>query len=67
MNLKVVRPLKRITRIAEEVSTGHMDVESEQMLSNDEIGNLARAFRRMQLSLEMAMKRIKRYPENTEV
>ena len=52
-------PLKRMTRIAEEVSTGHMDVEFEQM-SNDEIGNLAKAFKRMQLSLEMAMKRIKR-------
>jgi HAMP domain-containing protein len=41
-----------------------MDVEFEQ-LSNDEIGQLARAFKRMQLSLEMAMKRIKRRSENT--
>jgi HAMP domain-containing protein len=64
LNQKVVRPLKRITRVAEEVSTGHMDVEFEQ-LSNDEIGQLARAFKRMQLSLEMAMKRIKRRSENT--
>ncbi|MCC5630474.1 c-type heme family protein [Nostoc sphaeroides] len=59
LNRQVVMPLKRMTRIAEEVSTGHMDVEFEQM-SNDEIGNLAKAFKRMQLSLEMAMKRIKR-------
>ncbi|MDZ8184610.1 MAG: DUF3365 domain-containing protein [Nostoc sp. ChiSLP02] len=59
LNRQVVIPLKRMTRIAEEVSTGHMEVEFEQM-SNDEIGNLARAFKRMQLSLEMAMKRIKR-------
>lgn len=59
LNRQVVMPLKRMTRIAEEVSTGHMEVEFEQM-SNDEIGNLAKAFRRMQLSLEMAMKRIKR-------
>jgi HAMP domain-containing protein len=64
LNQKVVRPLKRMTRIAEEVSTGHMDVEFEQ-LSNDEIGQLAKAFRRMQLSLEMAMKRIKRPSEST--
>ncbi|MGI2905859.1 c-type heme family protein [Tolypothrix sp. VBCCA 56010] len=64
LNQKVVRPLKRITRVAEEVSTGHMDVEFEQF-SNDEIGQLARAFRRMQLSLEMAMKRIKRRSETT--
>lgn len=59
LNRQVVIPLKRMTRIAEEVSTGHLEVEFEQM-SNDEIGNLARAFKRMQLSLEMAMKRIKR-------
>jgi HAMP domain-containing protein len=59
LNRQVVMPLKRMTRIAEEVSTGHMEVEFEQM-SNDEIGNLAKAFKRMQLSLEMAMKRIKR-------
>ena len=61
---EIVRPLRRITRVAEEVSTGHMDVEFEQ-LTNDEIGNLARAFKRMKLSLEMAMKRIKRPPGNT--
>ncbi|WP_375505968.1 DUF3365 domain-containing protein [uncultured Nostoc sp.] len=59
LNRQVVMPLKRMTRIAEEVSTGHMEVEFEQM-SNDEIGNLAKAFKRMQLSLEMAMRRIKR-------
>ncbi|MDZ8261869.1 Tll0287-like domain-containing protein [Nostoc sp. ChiQUE01b] len=59
LNRQIVIPLKRMTRIAEEVSTGHMEVEFEQM-SNDEIGNLAKAFKRMQLSLEMAMKRIKR-------
>ncbi|MBW4686277.1 MAG: DUF3365 domain-containing protein [Komarekiella atlantica HA4396-MV6] len=64
LNKQVVKPLKRITRVAEEVSTGHMDVEFEQF-SNDEIGNLAKAFKRMQLSLEMAMKRIKRSQGNT--
>ncbi len=64
LNRQVVRPLKRITRVAEEVSTGHMDVEFEQ-LSNDEIGNLAKAFKRMKLSLEMAMKRLKRPYGNT--
>ncbi|BAY44397.1 sensor protein [Scytonema sp. HK-05] len=59
LNRQVIIPLKRITRIAEEVSTGHMDVDFDQM-SNDEIGNLAKAFKRMKLSLEMAMKRIRR-------
>jgi methyl-accepting chemotaxis protein len=64
LNRQVVKPLKRITRVAEEVSTGHMDVEFEEF-SNDEIGNLAKAFKRMQFSLEMAMKRIKRSQGNT--
>ncbi len=64
LNRQIVRPLKRITRVAEEVSTGHMDVDFEQ-LSNDEIGNLAKAFKRMKLSLEMAMRRLKRPPGST--
>ncbi|WP_416676634.1 c-type heme family protein [Egbenema bharatensis] len=59
LNRQVIRPLKRMTRVAEEVSTGHTDLEFEQ-LSNDEIGNLARAFKRMQLSLEIALKRLNR-------
>lgn len=59
LNRQIIRPLKRMTRVAEEVSTGHTNVEFEQ-LSNDEIGNLAKAFRRMQLSLEIALKRLNR-------
>ncbi|MEL6457268.1 MAG: DUF3365 domain-containing protein [Cyanobacteria bacterium J06621_15] len=58
LNRQVIRPLKRITRVAEDVSTGHMEVDFDAV-SNDEIGNLARAFKRMKLSLEMAMKRLK--------
>lgn len=59
LNRQVVLPLKRITRVAEEVSTGHMEVDFDQV-SNDEIGNLARAFKRMKLSLDMAMKRLQK-------
>ncbi|MBO3460831.1 DUF3365 domain-containing protein [Aetokthonos hydrillicola Thurmond2011] len=65
LNRQVIRPLKQITRVAEEVSTGHMEVEFEQ-LYNDEIGKLAQAFKRMKLSLEMAIKRIKRNTGSTE-
>ncbi len=64
LNCQIIRPLKRMTRVAEEVSTGHMDVDFEQ-LSNDEIGHLAKAFIRMKLSLEMAMRRLKRPPVKT--
>jgi HAMP domain-containing protein len=59
LNRQVILPLKRITRIAEEVSTGHLDIDFDRVY-NDEIGNLVNAFRRMKLSLEMAMRRIKR-------
>jgi HAMP domain-containing protein len=59
LNREVVAPLKRITQVAEEISTGHMDVDFER-LSNDEIGHLASSFQRMKFSLDMAMKRIKR-------
>lgn len=61
---QVVRPLKRLTRVAEEVSTGHMDVDFQE-LSHDEIGNLAKAFKRMKFSLQMAMNRLKRNSGST--
>jgi len=41
-----IRPLKRLTQIAERVASGHMD-ESIEIVSNDEIGKLAGAFNRM--------------------
>ncbi len=53
----VIRPLNRMAKVAEQVSTGYMDAEFEDM-SNDEIGNLAKAFKRMKLSLVMAMSRL---------
>lgn len=31
LNNQIIRPLKKITRVAEEVSTGHLDVEFEQL------------------------------------
>jgi HAMP domain-containing protein len=59
LNRQIIRPLKRMTRVAEEVSTGHTNVEFEA-LANDEIGNLAKAFKRMQLSLDIALRRLSR-------
>ena len=57
LNRNVIRPLNRMARVAEEVSTGNMDAEFERM-NKDEIGNLAEAFKRMKLSLSMAMGRL---------
>ncbi|MEO0853425.1 MAG: DUF3365 domain-containing protein [Cyanobacteria bacterium J06648_11] len=50
----VIRPLMRMANVADEVSTGKMDIEFEQT-TNDEIGVLAAAFNRMRVSLAMAM------------
>jgi len=58
---QIIAPLKRLTRIAEEVSTGHLDLQFEPP-SNDEIGSLAKAFKRMQFSLAIAMKKLKENP-----
>lgn len=55
----VIRPLNRMVTVADQVSTGHMDVEFEQD-SEDEIGQLAAAFNRMKLSLSMAMRMLNR-------
>ena len=59
LNHNVIRPLKRIARVAEEVSVGNLDAEFEE-LNQDEIGSLAEAFRRMKMSLAMAMNRLSR-------
>ncbi|MEM6836560.1 MAG: DUF3365 domain-containing protein [Cyanobacteria bacterium P01_C01_bin.120] len=58
----VVRPLNRMARVAEAVSMG--DIQSEFIQdSQDEVGQLAEAFNRMRLSLQMAMQRLERYRE----
>ncbi|MGF1479987.1 MAG: DUF3365 domain-containing protein [Cyanophyceae cyanobacterium] len=59
LNRTVTRPLKRMARVADQVSIGNMAIEFEQ-LTNDEVGDLAKAFQRMKVSLEMAMKRLNR-------
>ncbi|CAN1213275.1 DUF3365 domain-containing protein [Tumidithrix helvetica PCC 7403] len=56
----VIKPLKRMAQVAQEVSTGKMDAEFEQT-SHDEIGVLAEAFNRMKLSLAMAMEMLNRH------
>ncbi len=50
----VVRPLNRMARVAQAVSTGDKDAKFERV-SNDEVGRLAEAFTRMQISFAMAM------------
>jgi HAMP domain-containing protein len=54
LQITVIKPLKQMTVVAQEVSMGKLDSEFQQT-SHDEIGVLASAFNRMKLSLAMAM------------
>lgn len=53
----VVRPINRITKVAEAVSLGGMDANFDKQY-NDEVGRLVDAFTRMKTSLEIAIKRL---------
>ncbi|WP_138501752.1 DUF3365 domain-containing protein [Nostoc sp. PA-18-2419] len=50
----VILRIKRIEKIAQQVSTGDMTADFEE-ISNDEIGGLAEAFNRMKASLRIAL------------
>ena len=56
----VIRPVKKVVKVAEAVSTGNMDAEFENV-SNNEIGILVEAFTRMKVSLSMAIERLEEY------
>ena len=58
----VVRPLNRMALAAEAASMGDPGAEFT-VNSKDEVGKLAEAFNRMQMSLQMAMQRLERYRE----
>ncbi len=51
----VIQPIKRMSKVAQKVSTGEMSADFDSS-SNDEIGVLAASFNRMKSSLEIAMK-----------
>lgn len=51
----VIQPIRKISHLAKEVSTGKITDDFEQT-SNDEIGILGASFNRMKSSLEIAMK-----------
>jgi HAMP domain-containing protein len=53
--LVVLRPIKRISRIANAVSEGQGGVEHFKVSGKDEIANLGAAFNRMRRSLDKAM------------
>jgi HAMP domain-containing protein len=54
LKLAVTKPIKRMSHLSKQVSTGDMSVEFDYD-SQDEIGILAASLNRMKISLEMAM------------
>ena len=51
----VVKRVRAMAHAADEISTGHMDVEEFRVKGKDEIADLSRSFNRMRRSLEKAM------------
>lgn len=54
----VIRPVKRISQVADEVSMGDLDAAEYEHKSKDEIGTLSASFNRMRRSLTSAMRMI---------
>ena len=54
--LVVIRPVNRLSKLADEVSLGNMEVPEFQVSGKDEISVLAESFGRMRKSLARAMK-----------
>ena len=52
----IIRPIRRLSRMADEVSTGNLDVPEVAVRSHDEVGVLAGSFNRMRISLVKALK-----------
>ena len=52
----VIRPVTKLSRLADQVSLGNMDVPDFHAGGKDEIGELAESFNRMKKSLVQAMK-----------
>jgi len=54
--IMVIRPVTRLSKLADEVSMGQMDVPDFKSGGRDEIGTLTESFNRMKKSLVQAMK-----------
>ncbi len=54
----VVRPVKKMSSIAHDVSMGKMDIPEYELQGKDEVASLSRSFNRMRRSLVNAMKLI---------
>ncbi|HEY6931616.1 MAG TPA: DUF3365 domain-containing protein [Thermoanaerobaculia bacterium] len=52
----IIRPIRRLSKMADAVSTGDLDVPEVKLKSHDEVGVLAGSFNRMRISLVKALK-----------
>lgn len=52
----VIRPIRQLAHVANEVSTGNMDVPEVAAKGNDEVAALTTSFNRMRISLSKALK-----------
>jgi methyl-accepting chemotaxis protein len=53
------KPILNLTNIANEISRGKLDTEIKEVSRGDEIGSLARALKRMGVSLKLAFEKLK--------
>ena len=53
-------PILQLTRIADAVSRGETNIEIDEVHRGDELGGLARAVDRMRISIDVAMKRLRK-------
>ncbi|HTO88460.1 MAG TPA: DUF3365 domain-containing protein [Thermoanaerobaculia bacterium] len=51
-----IRPIRRLSQMADEVSTGNLEVPEVRLRSRDEVAALAGSFNRMRISLVKALK-----------
>ncbi len=56
LHVVVVKPIRRLSRVADEVSMGNLDAPPFEPKGNDEISKLEGSFNRMRISLEKSMK-----------
>ena len=56
----VLRPIRRLSAMADEVSTGNMDIPEYKPRGRDEIASLAQSFNRMRRSVANALRLLER-------
>ncbi|MFA6048510.1 MAG: HAMP domain-containing protein [Candidatus Micrarchaeia archaeon] len=57
MTKMVLEPIEKVTRTADDISRGNVDADVDGTERDDELGDLARAFERMVVSLKFAMRK----------